>query len=254
MPGDVVQVWTINADGTDAHAVTPDGYELPVWSPDGTELAVATVGTQTDPLSSVAITDLTTGATRTIVHNTTGDGNGTLFGRPVWAPDGSKLAFLTAVYMEGSGGTATINVVNPDGSDRIRLPAIMDGALNAERELAWSPDGEWLAFDGYQIAGDQSKGVLQIVHPDGSGLRTIDAGTPTSYGDGEIGGFSPDGTRVLLTSDQAPNDIDAVSLTGAITRLHTAPAAGPDGSYEISVGAPGWSASGNEVQFCQQNL
>ncbi len=252
LPGDVVQVWTINADGTDAHAVTPAGYHLPIWSPDGTEFAVATVGTETDPLSSVAIADLATGTTRMIAHNTSDIG--TLFGPPVWAPDGSKLAFLTAVFMEGSGGTATINVVNPDGSDRIRLPAIMDGALNAERELAWSPDGEWLAFDGYQIAGDQSKGVLQIVHPDGSGLRTIDAGTATSYGDGDIGGFSPDGTRVMVTStSESPTHTDAVSLTGAVTKMHVAGVASPypfESPFDV---ATSWSPSGSQIEFCEQN-
>ena len=34
------QVWTVNADGSGAHAVTPEGYQLPIWSPDGTKLAV----------------------------------------------------------------------------------------------------------------------------------------------------------------------------------------------------------------------
>ena len=248
IPGGDVQVWTINADGTDAHAVTPDGYRLPVWSPDGTKLVVATIATQTEPYSSVAVADLATGMTRTITDTS---GTGTLFGPALWAPDGSKLAFLTAVYMEGSGGTATINIVNPDGSDRILLPAIMDGALNAERELAWSPDGEWLAFDGYQIAGDQSKGVLQIVHPDGSGLRTIDAGTPTTYGDGDIGGFSPDGTRVMLTSiTESPAHTDAVSLTGAVTTMHVARAGDPDPAFDV---ATSWSPSGSQIEFCEQN-
>lgn len=251
VPGGVVQVWTINADGTDAHPVTPPGYRLPVWSPDGTELVVATVGTEADPLSSVAIADLATGTTRTIAHNTTGDGNGTLFGPPVWAPDGSRLAFLTAVFSEGSGGTATINVVNADGSRRIALPEATDPALSTARELAWSPDGGWLVFDGYLAAGDQSRGVLQIVHPDGTGLRTIAVGTATSYGDGDIGGFSPDGTRIMVTADVVPTHIDAISLTGAVTRLHVAPASADPAESPVDVAA-GWSPSGSQIEFCEQ--
>src|SRR5665213_531494 len=242
MPDGTTEVWTINADGTDALAVTPAGYRMPVWSPDGTELAVAEVDGQ------VAVVDLAEGTTRTVTHNT--GSAGTLFEQPVWAPDGSKLAYLTAVFSEGSGGTATINVVNADGSDPVTLPAVIDGGLTNAPELAWSPDGEWLAFDGYLGAGLQSRGVLQIIHPDGTGLRTIDAGTPTSYGDGDIGGFSPDGSRVLLTStDQRPTHIDAVSLTGVITRLNTAR---PDGTDYASDTAAGWSPSGSQIQFCEQ--
>ena len=96
----------------------------------------------------------------------------------------------------------------------------MDGSLNPTREIAWSPDGEWLAFDGYLAAGDNSRGALQIVHPDGTGLRTIDAGSSTAYGDGDIGGFSPDGSRVLVTfQDRTPTQIIAVALSGAVTHL-----------------------------------
>jgi WD40 repeat protein len=243
------QVWTINADGSGAHAVTPEGYQLPIWSPDGTKLAVTTVGTSTNPLSTVAIADLSAGTTRTIVTTTVQAG--TPFGPSVWAPDGSKLAFITAVYGEGSGGTGIVNVINADGTGRTELPALMDPALNAPREIAWSPDGAWLAFDGYLAAGNNSRGVLQIVHPDGTGLRTIDAGSNTSYGDGDIGGFSPDGSRVLITVDgRPPAQIAAVALTGAVTTFHTASAAGTGSTPDDT--ATGWLTSGSQIEFCEQ--
>lgn len=246
------QVWTINADGTGAHALTPEGFRLPIWSPDGTRLAVVTVGTTTDPLTNVAIADVAAGTTRTITSNSISTGD--TFGPPVWAPDGSKLAFITAVYDEGSGGTGTINVVNADGTGRVELPETMDPALNEPREIAWSPDNTWLAFDGYHSAGDNSGGVLQIVHPDGTGLRTIDAGTATSYGDGDIGGFSPDGSRVLVTFDSgAPSRIGAVALTGVLTTFHSAPATAPaTGGPRFDV-ATGWSPSDTQIEFCEQS-
>jgi ell wall binding domain 2 (CWB2)/WD40-like Beta Propeller Repeat len=246
------QVWTINTDGSGAHAVTPEGYQLPIWSPDGTKLAVVSVSTSADFFGNIAIADLAAGTTHLVTSNTFAAGSA--FGPAVWAPDGSTLAFVTVVYDEGSGGDATINVINADGTGRRELPALMDPALNAPREIAWSPDGAWLAFDGYLAAGDNSRGALQIVHPDGTGLRTIDAGSATSYGDGDIGGFSPDGSRVLLTLwNETPTRVVAVALSGAVTTFHTAPALAADTGNAALDTDTSWLPSANEIEFCEQS-
>jgi WD40 repeat protein len=246
------QVWTINTDGSGAHAVTPEGYQLPIWSPDGTKLAVTTVSTSANFFSNIAIADLAAGTTRIVTSNTFS--TGTVFGPPVWAPDSSKLAFMTAIYGEGSGGTGLINVMNADGTGRTELQALMDGSFNPPREIAWSPDGAWLAFDGYLAMGDNSRGALQIVHPDGTGLRTIDPGSSTSYGDGDIGGFSPDGSRVLLTLwNETPTQVIAVALSGAVTTFHTAPAVDADTGNAAFDTDTAWLPSGNEIEFCEQS-
>ncbi len=245
------QVWVAGADGSGARAVTPEGYQLPIWSPDGTRLAVSTIAISADPFVDIAIVDLAAGTTHVITSNTFS--TGTALGPPVWAPDGSKLGFVTAIYGEGSGGTGILNVINTDGTGRKELSMLMDGSLNPTREIAWSPDGEWLAFDGYLAAGDNSRGALQIVHPDGSGLRTIDPGSSTTYGDGDIGGFSPDGSRVLVTfQDRTPTQVIAVSLAGVVTPFHTAPALVDTGSVALDTDTS-WLPSGNEIEFCEQS-
>jgi Tol biopolymer transport system component len=246
------QVWTIDADGSGARAVTPEGYQLPIWSPDGTQLAVVSVSTSADFFSNIAIADLAAGTTRIVTSNTFA--TGTVFGPPAWAPDSSKLAFMTAIYGEGSGGTGLVNVMNADGTGRRELQALMDGSFNPPREIAWSPDGAWLAFDGYLAMGDNSRGALQIVHPDGTGLRTIDPGSTTSYGDGDIGGFSPDGSRVLLTLwNETPTRVIAVALSGAVTTFHTAPAIAADTGNPLFDTDTSWLPSGNEIEFCEQS-
>jgi Tol biopolymer transport system component len=251
LPDGIDQVWVINADGTGAHAVTPEGYRSPVWSPDGTKLAVVA---STDPENDIAIADAAAGTTRAITSNSFSTGGAT-FGSPVWAPDGSKLAFITAVFDEGSGGDGTVNVVNSDGSGRIALPDPMDGALEDSRELAWSPDGAWLAFDGYLTAGNSSRGALQIVHPDGTGLRTIDAGSSTAYGDGDIAGFSPDGSRVLVTLEEAsPSQVVAVSLNGSLTTFHVSSPGAPLADNPSGAVNTSWLRSGTQIVFCEQTF
>ena len=237
------------AAGTPSH---PRATSCPSGHHDGTRLAVSTIAISADPFVDIAIVDIAAGTTHVITSNTFS--TGTELGPPVWAPDGSKLGFVTAIYGEGSGGTGILNVINADGTGRKELSTLMDGSLNPTREIAWSPDGEWLAFDGYLPAGDNSRGALQIVHPDGSGLRTIDPGTSTSYGDGDIGGFSPDGSRVLITfQDQTPTQVIAVSLNGVVTPFHTAPAIAADtGSAALDTDTS-WLPSGNEIEFCEQS-
>ena len=245
------QVWVINADGTGAHAVTPEGYQEPTWSPDGTRLAVVNVGTSDH---NIAIADLATGTTHAITTNSFQAGGAT-FGSPVWAPDGSRLAFVTAVFDEGSGGAATVNVVNADGTGRIELPEPMDGALQDAREIAWSPDGTWLAFDGYIAAGSSSHGALQIVHPDGTGLRTINAGSSAVYGDGDIAGFSPDGSRVLVTLEESPpSRVVAVSLNGALTTFHVSSPDAPVAGNPYGDTSTSWLPSGTQIVFCVQTF
>jgi hypothetical protein len=246
------QIWTGSADGSGAHAVTPEGYQSPIWSPDGTKLAVVTIATSADPFVNIAIVDLAAGTTHIITSNTFS--TGTVLGPPVWAPDNSKLAFITAIYGEGSGGTGLINVIDADGTRRTELQALMDGSFNPPREIAWSPDGVWLAFDGYLAMGDNSRGALQIVHPDGTGLHTIDPGSSTSYGDGDIGGFSPDGSRVLLTLwNETPAKVVAVTLSGVVTTFHTAPAVAADTGNPVFDTDTSWLPSGTEIEFCEQS-
>ncbi len=94
---------------------------------------------------------------------------------PAWSPDGSRIAF-TAIR---SGDAPSIYVMNPDGSNRVRLTT-----SGYDYIPAWSPDGTKIAFD---------RGTdVYVMNADGSNLRAVTTGGQVSwYGVA----WSPDSTK-----------------------------------------------------------
>lgn len=108
----------------------------------------------------------------------------------VWAPDGSRIAFVS---------DHTLYTVRPDGTGRMRV---------AERasDPAWSPDGSRLAF----VAEREEIDVIYTVRRDGSERTRItdeSAAAPT---------WSPDGSRIAYASHPHSDstDVYAVGTTG----------------------------------------
>jgi len=103
----------------------------------------------------------------------------------VWAPDGSKLAYVRYTY--GATPNADIFVVNADGTNLVQLTNTVS---EYDVEPAWSQDGTRLAFVSRTPAGDFA--VVHTIKADGSDLRTF---SPSDVFDSEPS-FSPDGARV----------------------------------------------------------
>lgn len=93
---------------------------------------------------------------------------------PVWAPDGSRIA-----YTEYDGRRGVIAVLRPG---RERLPSLITDGENP----AWSPDGGMIAFD--------RGGDLHVIAPGGGGERVVLAG-PRRDSDPD---WSPDGGRLVF--------------------------------------------------------
>jgi len=117
------QVWVVNADGTNAHALTSDAPfkdQVPDWSPDGSKIAYhagfsGTVGiyvmdsdgSHQHQLAGCAPLDPTPCAQ--------GDDFGT-----AWSPDGTKILYLSD--LRGIGiNDRPVMMMNADGSDQHRL-------------------------------------------------------------------------------------------------------------------------------------
>jgi TolB protein len=186
-----IEIWVVDADGTDLHAVTSaiGDESMPAWSPDGKRLAY---------MAGVESADLfTMAADGTDIRQVTATPD--LFeANPAWLPDG-RIVFDRAggkvapdVYVMNADGTNVVRLtdaprydgapaVSHDGSmiaftsdrDGPRALWVMQAVGSGEREVTdsevfsssdWSPDGRWIAFDSIV---DHAFHIV-VVAPDGA--------------------------------------------------------------------------------------
>jgi Tol biopolymer transport system component len=109
---------------------------------------------------------------------------------------GAPTATIAFTRVMGNGDQE-IYLVRPDGTGLKRLTHTDSPATESP---TWSPDGSKVAFLTI-LSGDTPTRTVWVVNADGSGQRQVD---PTSYGRaGSVNGvgWSPDGTRMVLTMD-----------------------------------------------------
>lgn len=161
-----LEVWVMNTDGSDQHAVLP-GYSSrsPAWSPDGRFLAIEIA----DSLwrdHDIGIVDLQNGTLRTVAASNLWEGG------PAWSPDGGRLAYQGRVSggrcMQlfvadlGTGSTSQVTELEDDGCSSPN-----DGAIWPD----WSPDGSRLAFE-HNYRGREQIALLDLAAGDVSVLDT----------------------------------------------------------------------------------
>jgi Tol biopolymer transport system component len=109
--------------------------------------------------------------------------------KPCWSPDGTKVAFVRQVALNGFGN---IYVIDADGSNLTQLtnsaPTLDDS------DPVWSPDGTKIAF-----TSNRSGGAYQIYTMNADGSNQTNISNQTAGHDSRPS-WSPDGTKIVFES------------------------------------------------------
>ena len=227
-----VDIYTIEADGTDERRLTSDPVadEAPEWSPDGTRIAFHRRGPGTDVyVMDAAGTDARRVASspatdrnpswspdgRRLAFESNRDGNleihvvdlasgavrqltntaGANFD-PAWSPEGSRIAFAST-----RDGNEEIYVMNADGGDQRRLTVVPGPDFNP----AWSPDGSRLAFHSRRGAAQH----IWVMQADGTGQEEVTRGPTNDHNPA----WSPDGQAIVFQRELPSSTPDPPPLT-----------------------------------------
>ena len=257
--GGQTDLWTMNPDGSDAHAITTDGLSRwdARWSPDGSRIAFSSyLDTHGPPFTNGArsdlfVMDMDTFERVNLTYDPIADGRLPCAyitppaeppasvceaSGPSWSPDGRTVAFS---FDGGTGIGTQIWSINADGTgDPVRLTS---ETLNVQA-FNWSRDGSRIAF----AATDGTTAEIYTIRPDGTGRTqlTNDGG----YNGGPT--WSPDGTTLAITIWPDTSGGSGIALidstTGALVKV-LVPANPFVGAPSYS--QPTWSPDGRQLSF-----
>ncbi len=148
---------------------------------------------------------------------------------PVFSPDGSKIAYM---WIKEGEEYFDIYVRSLSSGDSLQVTRTPD---NQEYSIAWSPDGNWLAFIGVR----DEKPWIVLAPALGGPERRITAMNPSEYSvPGHFLSWAPDG-KTIVFPDHNPGDefvaLHAVSVaSGERRRLILPPVGAVDTSPSIS--------------------
>ncbi len=186
-------------------SVVPEGRIAAVYTPPSGAAQIAVVdldGSHLTPLTSLQST----------------------IGIPAWSPDRTTIAFVDAV---GSSGNGRIFSVDLQGTRRQLLQS--PDSIVGESQPHYSADGRWIYFACFTSSGSYR---LARAHSDGTAVEVLPLAAGVTFGTQPSP--SPDGTRVVFTSN---NSLYVMNLTSFVTTL-------------VASGAgPSWSPNGDRIAY-----
>jgi Tol biopolymer transport system component len=198
-------IGVIDADGGDLRTLTDEGdfppktrFSRATWAPEGDRVAFAAGGVPPnaeceglDCLSLVRASIYVMTLETSEVTRLTDDE--LLAASPAWSPDGARIALVAVPASELSVADSQgqqIYVVDADGGS----PHPVTSFDLSPKELAWSPDGESIAF--VSVSSD-----IHVIGADGGPSREVVSSVVAADGSFENSdpAWSPDGLRLLFT-------------------------------------------------------
>jgi len=149
---------------------------------------------------------------------------------PTWSPDGNRIAFVSNPDGSLNNEGKQIYSVNTDGTNPTLL---LDNEMN-KFDLAWSPNGEGIAFAAYAESGSE----IHLLDNTNSSIMQLT--NDTTYD--RDPSWSPDGTRIAFSSDRDGNEeVYVMDSNGSnVIRL----------TNNIAYDAmPAWSPDGTRIAF-----
>jgi Tol biopolymer transport system component len=208
-------------DGGNRHRLTTI-HDIPItYSPDGSKILFFR-GSATSDYGQLLLVGVDGGEVTHVSPpgmTVRAGGHGGIGG---WSPSGTQISFAAFSPGASDPGRSALFVAAGDGTNPKQISDWGEYTTGAR----WSPTGTWIVFDKVNGAAH----ALYLVHPDGSGIKTIPSLTEVC-----CAVWSPDGDRLLFTRgpDRA-TDLWTVKADGSqLTQLTHTPADLPD---------IGWSA------------
>jgi Tol biopolymer transport system component len=190
--------------------------------PDGLELLVR--GSTPNSPVDLYVVDAATGGARALgLPSLALIGAEWDLGGPVWSPDGTRIAYNQVELDAGADprGHFRVHLVNADGTGDVALPPPADHVVQEAWPL-FSPDGRWILVHRWTWTSspDGGFGWLAVMPADGSApARDIGPRIPGGEHTGLIKTWSPDGSRVLMRSENEEKVYSIDPVTGATEAL-----------------------------------
>lgn len=209
-------LWTIDLTDKAKKRVTSGAFSVSQirWSPDSRSIAYvhSGMGTQesswfdlnADRNSDIYVIGADGGTPKRLTSNPGPDGN------PEWSPDGTEIAYLSAMSASGWADKQDIMVLAASGGTPRDITRDFPDSAGDPK---WSPDGKsvyWNAEEGVR------RHVFRVASAGGRAVHITEGGA--MYADFDL---SPDGNRIVSTIDNsmAPPEVWVIGVSGGAQRV-----------------------------------